>query len=218
VKASIHPQPAQLVEESLAKVGHGLYYTHEPPSFFEVARRTTSQDLLCFAFNQSGSSPERIFLILPARATLPLILLAEDHPDDVFLMRLALQQAGLPNPLFVARDGQEALDYLAGEGPYADRKRYPFPTLLLLDLKMPRINGFEVLAWLQKRPEFDELPIVVLSNSDLEEDLRKTKELGADDYRVKPLETDNLVKMLLELHTRWLDGHSKPAPDADGSP
>ena len=101
-------------------------------------------------------------------------------------MRLALQKAAFSNPLFVARDGQQLVEYLAGEGPYADRTCYPFPSLLLLDIKMPRLSGFDVLSWLQDRPEFDYLPIVVISGSVLEEDMRKAKELGADDYRVKP--------------------------------
>jgi len=137
-------------------------------------------------------------------ATLPLILLAEDHPGDVFLMRFALGKAAIPNPLVVASDGQEAIDYLAGDGPYANRKTYPLPDLFLLDLKMPRLNGFDVLTWLKDRPEFDELPIVVLSSSDIEEDIQRAKELGADDYRVKPSGNEKLVKLLQELHARWL--------------
>jgi CheY-like chemotaxis protein len=73
---------------------------------------------------------------------------------------------------------------------------------------MPRMSGFEVLAWLQQRSELKGFPIVVLSGSLLEEDVRKAKELGADDYRVKPVDTENLVKMLQELHACWLDGQS----------
>jgi CheY-like chemotaxis protein len=158
-----------------------------------------------------------VSLILPTNDKLHLIILAEDHPDDVFLMRLALQKADLATLLFVARDGQEAVDYLAGQGPYADRKSYPFPSLLLLDLKMPRMNGFEVLAWLQDRSELNGFPTVVLSGSDLEEDVRKANELGADDYRVKPTGVENMVKMLQELHTMWLDGHNNSAPKGNGS-
>ena len=156
-------------------------------------------------------------MILPADASKPLILLAEDDPDDVLLMRLAIQKAAFANPFFIARDGQEVVDYLAGEDPYSDRTRYPFPSLLLLDIKMPRLNGFEVLSWLQQRPEFDHLPIVMLSGSTLDTDMQKAKELGADDYRVKPLGIPALVQILHDLQARWLDGPSKPASDGDGS-
>ena len=121
-------------------------------------------------------------------------------------MRLAIQKAALPNPLFVARDGQEVLDYLAGEGPYSDRTRYPFPSLLLLDIKMPRLNGFDVLSWLQERPEFNQLPIVVLTTSNLDEDIKRAKELGADEYRVKPSGMKDLVELLRELQASWLVG------------
>jgi CheY-like chemotaxis protein len=140
---------------------------------------------------------------------MPLILLAEDHPDDVLFMRLALQKSGLTNPLFVARDGQEVVDYLGGEAPYADRTAYPFPSLLLLDIRMPRMDGFDVLRWLQEHPKLNELPIVMLSGSNLEVDMAKAKELGADDYRVKPHGIDNLVKLLHELHGCWLAGLKK---------
>lgn len=144
-------------------------------------------------------------IIQPSDGTFPVILLAEDHPDDVFVFRLALQKAGLSNSLFVARDGQEAIDYLGGEGPYACRQSYPLPKLFLLDLKMPRMDGFDVLTWLKDRPEFDELPVVVLSTSSLDDDIQKAKKLGADDYRVKPTGTE-LVRLLQELHASWLKG------------
>ena len=123
-------------------------------------------------------------------------------------MRLALQRSGLPNPLFVARDGQEAVDYLAGEGPYADRTSYPLPSLLLLDLKMPRMNGFDVLEWLQRRSELSSFPVVVLSGSDLEADVQKAKKLGAHDYQVKTAAIDHLVRLFHELHARWLNGNT----------
>jgi CheY-like chemotaxis protein len=143
-------------------------------------------------------------MILSSSASLPIILLAEDHPDDVFIMRFALKRAGLPNPLFVARDGEEVVEYLGGEGAYADRGSYPFPSLVLLDLKMPRMDGFDVLRWCKSHPEINGLPIVVLSGSDLDEDKQRANELGAADYRVKPVGTENLILLLQELHSRWL--------------
>src|SRR5258706_12776145 len=116
------------------------------------------------------------------------ILLAEDDENDVFFLRRALARSGLGNPLIAVRDGQEAVDYLAGIGPYADRASHPLPGLIFLDLKMPRMNGFEVLLWLSSRPEFGELPVVVLTSSAQDSDIRKARELGADDYQVKPQE------------------------------
>ncbi len=131
------------------------------------------------------------------------ILLAEDDENDALLMRVALQKAGVSRPLIVARDGQETVDYLEGRGPYADRGRFPLPALLLLDLKMPRMNGFDVLAWLQGRPELA-LPVVVLSSSEVAADIEKARLLGADDYHVKPQEFADLLKIILELKGRWL--------------
>src|ERR1041384_6928520 len=96
----------------------------------------------------------------------PTILLAEDDPDDVLLAQIALRKARLANPLQIVRDGEEAIAYLQGEGRYADRNRYPLPILLLLDLKMPKVNGFQVLEWLRKQPLLSRLPVAVLTSSD----------------------------------------------------
>jgi len=98
-------------------------------------------------------------------ANLPVILVAEDDENDVFFLRRAFLKAGLANPLVAACDGQAAVDYLEGTGVYADRKSYPLPGLLLLDLKMPRKSGLEVLTWLRERPELSQIPVVVLSSS-----------------------------------------------------
>jgi len=136
----------------------------------------------------------------------PLILLAEDEPDDQFFIRLGLKHAGLSNPLYVVRDGREAVDYLAGNGQFADRERFALPGLVILDLKMPRMNGFEVLAWIQARPEFSHIPVVVLSGSNVEADVARAKRLGAQDYLTKPAHPRILAELLLELHGRWLSG------------
>jgi CheY-like chemotaxis protein len=140
------------------------------------------------------------------------VLLADDDDDAVFLMRRAFQKSALSNPLFVARDGQDAVDYLQGIGPYADRQAFPLPRLLLLDIHMPRLNGFDVLGWIRTRPELAALPIVMFSSSSFECDKRKAQELGAHEYRVKTDETQDMVAMLHELHARWL------APPAPSSP
>jgi len=144
-------------------------------------------------------------------STLPVILLAEDTLLDVFFLRRALMKAALANPIVVVRDGQEAIDYLEGQGPYADRKNYPLPSLLVLDLEMPRVDGFGVLAWLQNQTAFKRLPKVVLSGSVREENALKARELGADEYRVKPTAPDELTKIVHELHDRWLAPAPAPA-------
>src|SRR5947209_11189078 len=115
----------------------------------------------------------------PLQVKPPPILLAEDHPADISLVRLALEASRLSNPLFVARDGQQTIDYLAGKAPYDARENFPLPGLVLLDLMLPRVNGFEVLAWLQSRPELSYLSVVVLSDSDNQQDATRAMLLGA---------------------------------------
>src|SRR5947207_9652434 len=93
------------------------------------------------------------------------ILVADDDENDIFFLRRAIARAGLSNPLFITNDGQEAIDYLEGRPPFDNRVLYPLPVLFLLDLKMPRVNGFDVLLWLATRPVLKEIPVVVLSSS-----------------------------------------------------
>ena len=132
------------------------------------------------------------------------ILVAEDDENDVFFLRRALKRLGLPNELIVVADGQQLVDYLSARGIYAARSAYPLPGLLLLDLKMPRKGGFEVLAWLKSRPDLAELPVVILSSSAQESDIKKARELGADGYQVKPQNSEDLVEIVRQLHARWL--------------
>jgi CheY-like chemotaxis protein len=138
----------------------------------------------------------------------PLILLAEDDENDAYFVHYALEKAGLSNPLFVAKDGQETLNYLNGTAPYNDREQYPLPGLLLLGLDMPGMDGFELLAWLNAHPGFNTLPIVVLTSSGRASDVQKAKDLGADDYRNKPAKFSDLVNLMAELHARWLIPHA----------
>jgi CheY-like chemotaxis protein len=133
------------------------------------------------------------------------ILLAEDDQNDVLLMRRAFEKAGIPNPLFVVQTGQEAVDYLAGEGHYAQREKYPLPGLMLLDLKMPWMDGFDVLKWLRRHRQFDTLPVVVLTSSKLQSDIDKSREMGVYDYRVKPHQFEDLVRLLDDVRKCWLD-------------
>ena len=133
------------------------------------------------------------------------ILLAEDDENDIFLMGRAFNRAGIPNPLFVVRNGQEAVDYLAGEGDFAQRDKHPLPGLMLLDIKMPGLDGFDVLKWLRAHPQFDLLPVVVMTSSKLQGDVDKSRQLGVYDYRVKPDNFDDLVRLLDDVRKCWLD-------------
>jgi len=137
------------------------------------------------------------------------ILAAEDEETDRFILNLAFERAKLPGSLVTVNDGGECVDYLSGVGVFADRVLHPMPAVLLLDLKMPRMHGFEVLAWLATRPEFKNLPAVVLSSSSDESDVQKARKLGARDYFVKPQSLDELVKILQQVHERWVSAENK---------
>ncbi|MHC1764650.1 MAG: response regulator [Verrucomicrobiia bacterium] len=132
------------------------------------------------------------------------ILLAEDDENDVLFMQMALARSGIPYRLMVVRNGEQAVQYLSGEGIYADRQRYPMPSLLLLDLGMPVLSGLEVLEWLQHGSAAREFVVVVLTSSPDPSDIERARSLGADDYRVKPSNAADLTPMLLELQARWL--------------
>src|SRR6266849_7556409 len=123
------------------------------------------------------------------------ILLVEDDENDVLVMTMALEKAGLTCPIRVARDGREAQDYLSGIGKFADRQEYPLPYLTLLDLKLPRVMGLEVLKWLRERPEFDSIIVLILSSSPMPEDIQRAYQLRANGYLVKPSGLEKLHVM-----------------------
>jgi CheY-like chemotaxis protein len=128
-----------------------------------------------------------------------VILVAEDDENDVFLIRRAFHQAQFENPLEVVRTGEDAINYLQGAHPFEDRDRYPTPALVLLDLKMPRKNGFEVLAWIRQHSEFNSLAVVVLTSSQESADINRAYALGANSYLVKPANFLSLVDMINRL-------------------
>jgi CheY-like chemotaxis protein len=132
-----------------------------------------------------------------------VILVAEDNANDFVLLQLAFQRSGLSHKIFRARDGEETLQFLHGQGAFADRTAYPFPKLLLLDLKMPKVGGFDVLERLREKPMPD-LSVVVLSSSFLEEDKQRARELGAQDYLVKAEDFDGAINLAKTVHDRWL--------------
>lgn len=138
------------------------------------------------------------------------VLHAEDDPNDVFFMQQAFREAGLLHPLVHVSSGLGVIDYLEGNAPYGDRARFPFPGLVLLDLKMPGMNGFQLLEWRQQRPGLAGLPVVVLSASDDAGDRLRARELGASEYRLKPLAFGNLVGLVRELRVRWLAFQQAP--------
>jgi CheY-like chemotaxis protein len=136
------------------------------------------------------------------------ILLAEDDRNDIALMRRAFVEAAIPNPLIVVSNGREVVDYLAGNSAYADREKYPLPGLMLLDLKMPWMDGFDVLSWLRRQPRFEGLPVVLLTSSKLQPDIVQSRLMGVYDYRVKPHDFEELVSLLADVRKCWLDERS----------
>jgi CheY-like chemotaxis protein len=130
------------------------------------------------------------------------ILIAEDNPDDVFILQEAFRKAGVRHRIQEACDGADAIAYLKGDGCYADRNQYPFPDFLLLDLNMPRMNGFEVLEWLRRDEQCSHLVVHVLTASCREADVDHAYSLGANSYVLKPGRMDELVAMAAALE-KW---------------
>ncbi len=140
------------------------------------------------------------------------ILLVEDSEDDVFLMQRALKFAQLRDALYVVGDGQEALDYLAGEGKYANRERYPMPAIVLLDLKLPKRSGFEILSWARCSARMYALIVVVFTSSNQPADITEAYRLGANSYVVKPVNFDQLVEFAKVLKAYWLFHNCSEVP------
>ena len=132
------------------------------------------------------------------------ILIAEDNRDDALLIQRALRRANLINPLQVVANGEQVIQYLKGDGQYADRSSYPLPELVLLDLQMPRVSGLEALKWIREQPEFELLPVVILTSSDQAPDARRAFELGANSYLIKPGNFEELAQMAQRLGASWL--------------
>jgi CheY-like chemotaxis protein len=133
------------------------------------------------------------------------ILLVEDNPDDLFLMKRALQSARIINPLIVVETGQEAMDYLSGTGKFADRDSYPIPAAVFMDLKLPFVFGHEVLAWIRRRKEFESLVVIVLTSSNEASDLNRCYSLGANSYLVKPPTAEQLEARAKAFKWQWLE-------------
>jgi CheY-like chemotaxis protein len=136
------------------------------------------------------------------------ILLVEDDPNDVWLVKHAFQSANISNPLRIVNDGQEAIDYLKGHGAYSDRGAFPLPKLVLLDLKMPRLNGFDVIGWMRRHYPWKLTPIIILSSSALPQDVNRAYELGANAYMVKPADYRALERLFRTIADFWNAGET----------
>ncbi len=133
----------------------------------------------------------------------------EDDPNDLLLGERAILKAGFPKPE-VARDGEQAIEYLSGLGEYADRARYPLPGLILLDLKLPRLSGFEVLRWIREREGLRRIPVVMLTSSRERRDIDRAYDCGASAYLVKPVETQAFSELVRSLYAFWVIWNTAP--------
>src|SRR5579859_3798317 len=137
------------------------------------------------------------------------ILLVEDDDNDVFFFQHALNKAGTTTALQVARDGQEAIDYLSGAGKFAERATFPVPGLILLDLKLPFVMGLDVLKWIRQESELTPI-VIILSSSSAEEDVARAYRLGANAYLVKSADVSRLEGMVRAINDFWLTQNTPP--------
>ena len=125
------------------------------------------------------------------------VLLVEDSADDRFFFQHAFERAGTQAKLFIVSDGFDALDYLENKGRFADAAHFPRPDIVFLDLKMPGRSGFDVLRWMAERSLLGRIKVIVLSGSDEPQDAEKSRQLGAHDYIVKPIDSARLQQLLI---------------------
>lgn len=133
-----------------------------------------------------------------------IILLAEDNPDDVILTQRAFKKSNLLNEIIVVKDGQEALDYLFAKGKYKDRDKNVMPELILLDLKMPKLDGLQVLKQIRENPRTKQLAVVILTTSKEENDIVASYCLGANSFITKPVDFEQFVEAVKQLGLYWL--------------
>ena len=140
----------------------------------------------------------------------PTVLLVEDDPNDALLIRRVFGRIGIPGYLQHVDDGEKAVAYLSGTGVYSERSRYGMPSLILMDLKLPRRSGHEVLEWLRTQPVLRRIPVVVLTSSREATDITRAYDLGANSYLVKPVEYAALREMLRAVDAYWLVMNEPP--------
>lgn len=132
------------------------------------------------------------------------VLLVEDNPEDIFLIQRAFKAAGITKDLIILNDGEAALAYLRGAGAYSDRKKHPLPDLMLLDLDMPKLNGFQVLHWLRAQGGLRQLPVIVLTMSVYHSDIQTAYLLGANSFLSKPVDFLDLAAAVRQMCEFWL--------------
>lgn len=137
------------------------------------------------------------------------ILQIEDDPNDVYFLHKAMKKMGVTNPIHVANDGQEAIDYLQGSGKFFDRSAFPFPSLVLLDLKLPYVMGLDVLKWIRKN-SMPALPVIMLSASAEDADIAASYRLGANAFLCKPSEARQFEDMVKAIKNFWLTHNAVP--------
>ncbi|WP_019505200.1 response regulator [Pleurocapsa sp. PCC 7319] len=138
------------------------------------------------------------------------ILLVEDNYNDILLIRRAFRKAEIQTPMIEVKDGDEAIAYLSQTGKYADIETYPVPVLILLDLKLPRRSGLEVLEWIKQQPLLKRLLVVVLTSSQENSDLDRAYDLGANSYLVKPIDFQDFVKLVGTIDDYWFKFNQFP--------
>jgi CheY-like chemotaxis protein len=139
------------------------------------------------------------------------ILLVEDNDADAALLARAARKAAITANVVRVGDGEAAIHYLEGTTPYEDRSVYPIPSVILLDIKLPGINGFELLLWLRRQPApLNRVPIVMLTSSEQQADINRSYELGANSYLQKPDQHDGLISLLHTFHEYWFARNSLP--------
>jgi CheY-like chemotaxis protein len=132
------------------------------------------------------------------------ILLVEDSPDDALLIQRACRKANLANPVQHVSDGEEAVAYLSGASPWSDRAKFPLPVFMLLDLKLPRRSGLEVLEWVRRESPVKRLPVVVLTSSRESVDVNRAYDIGVNSYLTKPVGFEALLEMVKNINLYWL--------------
>ncbi len=140
-------------------------------------------------------------------AELQPLLIVEDNEDDTFLFEVALKEAGFANPVFFVNGYDEALKFLKGEGDFSDRKAYPLPKIVLLDVRLPKYSGFDLLAWIRAQEKIRTLIVVMVSASSEEKDIARAYRLGANSYLNKPAEPEKFVELLRNFRTYWIDSN-----------
>lgn len=139
------------------------------------------------------------------------ILIADDNEDDRFLLTEAVRLAGISAPVRLVEDGRKAVEYLSGAGGYSDRTRFPMPSLVILDYKMPLKNGLEVLGWI-RASELKRLPVLILSASSLPGDVERAYDLHVNAYLMKPSSLEDLTRLMRAVDAFWLGFNEYPRP------